>query len=1005
MTAAGTERPTVHMIGNAHIDPVWLWPLQEGRDEVLSTYRTAISLIREVDGYVFTSGGSVTYQWVAEDDPALFAEIQEAVATGRWALVNGWWLQPDCNIPGGESFLRHALYGQAYLERAFGRRATVGYNVDSFGHTNTLPQLLRQGGLDSYVFFRPGPHEKDLPRGPFWWESPDGSRVLACRPPLHYCSPEDQQVMERVLGAASEAPEGFPQVLCFYGVGNHGGGPTRRNVRAIIDMAENSDARPIFSTVEAFVRAAVSERADWPVIADELQHHSRGCYTAVSRSKRDNRYAEHAMMGAERWAALAAILAQSPYSAEKMAAGWHNVLLNQFHDILAGTSLRDAYDDVWAAYAETEEIAAATRETALSALSGLVTIPEREGVPVMVWNPLAWQRTDAVRFRLPMGDWRLDFEGVRYPGRPIITNAKGQRVDGQIVDVELDYNTYMVHIEALVTVPGLGHELLWVQIPEQDPPSAEPVAPQASTIANDTLQASFDPETGWLISLFDRRQGLEMLASPGCVPLVIDDPSDTWSHGVDSFRDVIGQFRAVEPPKMIASGPASETLRVVSEWGSSRIVQDYTLVAGADRLDLAMEIDWHEQCKMLKLSCPLALADVRVVSSAAYGSIEREPNGEEEPCQGWVDVSGQHDGVSAGLCLLNDSKYGYDVLQGDLRLSLLRSPIYAFHQPRRVMPGVTYHYTDQGKQSVHCQLVPHGGTARGSGFWRRSYALQEPLKARVMQAQPGKGLASSLLTVEPDNVTVSVVKLSENGGRLIARGFETAGVAADVVLHSEALGRSWSVSVGPASGVDAVSTAGRQRSGVAERPGGTAGVTLPRRNLECCSGVSLDGALSHTRTERTGSRMSFQSIIYAFLGSLALVLCFVTLNRYITFRERVALARLGYSLEDQLSHAAYRRGNRGVLWGGVITAMSGMALLLGLATLGVGAWLIAGLLPLFVGLGMLVVYFLTLGPGEPNRAADEPSDVDSSANGGDDIWLAEEEASNTTSSPESDGEG
>ncbi|NLD73405.1 MAG: alpha-mannosidase, partial [Chloroflexi bacterium] len=183
---------TVHMIGNAHIDPVWLWPLSEGRAEVLSTYRTALMLLDEFPGYVFTSGGSVTYQWAAEDDPALFGRIQQAVAEGRWALVNGWWLQPDCNIPGGESFARHALYGQRFLEEHFGRRARVGYNVDTFGHAGTLPMLLRGGGLDYYVFFRPGPHEKDLPREPFWWEAPDGTRVLTCRPPLHYGTPESE---------------------------------------------------------------------------------------------------------------------------------------------------------------------------------------------------------------------------------------------------------------------------------------------------------------------------------------------------------------------------------------------------------------------------------------------------------------------------------------------------------------------------------------------------------------------------------------------------------------------------------------------------------------------------------------------------------------------------------------------------------------------------------------------------------------------------------------------
>ena len=154
------------MIGNAHIDPVWLWTVDEGREEVLNTYRTAIMLIREYPGYIFTSGAAATYKWVQQDDPALFADIQQAVAAGQWAIVNGWMIQPDCNIPGGESFARHALYAQRYFGELLGARARVGYNVDTFGHAGTLPQILKLSGLDYYVFFRPGRARKGAPARP-----------------------------------------------------------------------------------------------------------------------------------------------------------------------------------------------------------------------------------------------------------------------------------------------------------------------------------------------------------------------------------------------------------------------------------------------------------------------------------------------------------------------------------------------------------------------------------------------------------------------------------------------------------------------------------------------------------------------------------------------------------------------------------------------------------------------------------------------------------------------
>ena len=483
------ESVVVHMVGNAHIDPVWLWPMQEGRDEVLSTYHTAISLIEEMDGYVFSSGGAVTYQWVAEDDPALFRAIQRAVLERRWVLVNGWWIQPDCNIPHGESFARHALYGQRFLLEHFRRRAVVGYNVDSFGHAGTLPQLLELGGLHAYVFFRPGPHEKDLPRGPYWWEAPGGARVLTCRPPLHYGSPGDVDMVARVTAAAAEAPEGFPVVMCFYGVGNHGGGPTRRNVQEIAAFAQGNTAiRPVFSSPDAFFQEARAHSDAWPVVHDELQHHSRGCYTALSRVKRENRQAEHALMRAERLATLAAVLCGAPDPRESLETAWRGVLFNQFHDILAGTSLRDAYEDVWDLYDVAQRTCARLESEALRALGDQIALPEREGQQAaLVWNPSPWPRREVARLSLPLGPWRRDFAGQHYPAAPVVEDGQGRVLPSQIAAVRFDYNTYMVDLDVQVDAPALGAAALYLRLGDTTPPTEEPRPPLANSLDDGQL--------------------------------------------------------------------------------------------------------------------------------------------------------------------------------------------------------------------------------------------------------------------------------------------------------------------------------------------------------------------------------------------------------------------------------------------------------------------------------------------------------------------------------------
>jgi len=800
MSASRSDPVTVHMVGNAHIDPVWLWPLAEGRAEVLSTYRTAISLVEQYPGYLFSSGGAVTYEWVRQDDPALFARIQRAVDDGQWVLVNGWWLQPDCNIPSGESFARHGLYGQRYLLEHFGRRARVGYNVDSFGHAGTLPQLLRQSGLDAYVFFRPDPSEETLPDTPFWWQSPDGSRVLTHRPPLHYCSPEDDGVVVRAEQLATQSPRDMPVAICFYGVGNHGGGPTRANVeQLVVAMQQEGPVRPIFSSPDAYFAAIAAMERDWPVVADELQHHSRGCYTALSRVKRENRQCEHALLAAERWDTLASLLCNQPAQSAALRDAWTKVLFNQFHDILAGTSLESAYEDVWTGYRQAGEIAQETQARAIEALASRIAIPRRRNAcPLIVCNPSPWSRQEVVRLAVPMGGWHDDWSGERYPDTPIVRDGQGRVLPSQLREVVFDQSTYVVQIDTMVETPGLGLEQLQVEIPSRPHPESDPVAPIAHEIENASLRLVVDPRTGWIESLYDRAAGRELFAGNGAVPLVIDDPSDTWSHNVVAFRRAIGRFRTAGPVRLVAAGPLTHTLRVESAWGASRIVCEYTLQSNERALRLEMRIDWQEQLKMLKLAFPYALERVRVAADAPYGHVERAADGEEHPCQAWVDLSSGSDAARWGVCLLNDGKYGYDALEGELRLSLLRSPIYAFHRPRRVQPGVTYRYTDQGEQTVRLLLLPHDGDWRGVHPDRMADAMQEPLLVRTAKPQQGTDTTGDVgLQVNVDHVTLTVAKRSEDGQALIVRGFETDGKAETVTLRSDVLERVWQVEVGP----------------------------------------------------------------------------------------------------------------------------------------------------------------------------------------------------------------
>ncbi len=801
MKPTSKPQPTlVHLIGNAHIDPVWLWPVAEGRAEVLASYRTAIALIHEYEGYVFTSGGSVTYRWVEEDDPALFDQIAQAVRDGQWALVNGWWLQPDCNIPSGESFARHALYGQAYLESRFGRRACVGYNVDTFGHAGTLPQLLKLGGLDSYVFFRPGPHEMELPQGPFWWKSPDGSRVLACRPPLHYGTPEETDMLRRATDAAAGAPGGLDTVLCFYGVGNHGGGPTRKNVQDVVDAQGTRDDLVLrFSSPQAYFGEVREAQLQFPTVRGELQHHARGCYSVLARIKQENRRAEHDAMRSERLATFAALLTGAPSAQSSIDEVWRGTLFNQFHDILAGTSIRRAYEDVWATYAQGHQTLTEIASRSLDALSGLLDV-EDAPYAFAAWNTLPWTRSEVVRLSLPIGGWRQDRSGLRVPREPSVTDGAGNPLPCQLAHVTFDDNVYMADVDVLVDTPPLGATVVYptVRTDLVDLGDSAPESPvQAYEIANEYLHVRLDQETGTLQSITDVASGREMLGGLSAVPVVLEDNSDTWSHDVVAFTEELGQFAPQTPIQLVERGPVRWTLCSRMHWGNSNLAMDVSLTAGTPAVDLTLTVDWHEQHKMLKLAFVAPGRDHLVTSSAPYGHLSRQATCEEEPTQAWIDISGAlPSGGQAGLCLVNDGIYGYDACGGVLRLSLLRSPIYAFHQPREIVPGVRYVYIDQGTRTFRLRLVPHHGDWRQAAPDRAAMAWHDPVLPVTLSPQSGQSSALSLLEVSPHNIVATVAKL-DGDGRLIVRGYETEGLSTTVALASDALGCSWQWQVQP----------------------------------------------------------------------------------------------------------------------------------------------------------------------------------------------------------------
>jgi len=791
---------TLHMIGYSHIDPVWLWQWQEGLQEVKATFRSALDRMKEYPEFKFSISSAAFHEFLQRNEPKMFEEIRGRIGEGRWEILGGWWVEPDCNVPSGESFARHGLYAQRFFDRELGTRATVGFNPDAFGHNAMLPQILKKSGLDYYVFMRPQINERDMPRL-FWWESPDGSRVLAYRVIGEYNSPSGT-LDDQVALALPELGHPHRELLCFYGVGDHGGGPTRANIESLRTLDADSDMPHLLpSTAGEFFRSVLAQTdpESIPVWRDEMQKHAVGCYSAHSGMKRWNRQAENALLAAEKWSAVALRQTGQAYP-DDFRQAWTNVLFNQMHDILPGTSLEPAYDDARDSTGEALAIAARAQNHALQSIARRIGIDEVEGMrPIVVFNPNPWVVRTGVE---------VEFGGLRHDDR--LYDDADREITFQPVRSLASVTGWRHRLAFVADLPGLGYRTYRVvpatpremtgasraeaarpQRPvsllvESSDDMGEQGPPEPAVLENGFLRVEIDRRTGH-IRLLDRHSGRAVIPGGGARPVPIRDPSDTWGHRMAAFHDPAGTFE-LSALLAMESGPVRSTIRTEHRFGDSRISQDFALHADLPWLTVEVAVDWHERFTMLKLRFPTDLVEPTATYEIPYGHITRSTDGAEDPGQSWVDLSGRHaDGGTAGLALVNDAKYGYDMLGSEIGLTVLRSPIYAHHEPYAPDPDGPYPFQDQGRQRFRYSLLAHGGDWRDAAVPRRAAELNQPPVTLLETFHDGPLPGSNgFAEVEPAAVVVSVVKRAEEGDDLIVRAYEAHGrpVAATIRFAS-----------------------------------------------------------------------------------------------------------------------------------------------------------------------------------------------------------------------------
>lgn len=771
-------QPKVRMIGQAHLDPVWLWRWTEGRAEALATSRSAVDRLREYPSFHFVRGEAQVYQWIEEEDPQLFAEIKELIRAGRWHVVNGMVVQADMNLPQGESFVRQALLAKRYFQARLGVDVRIAYCVDSFGHAGTLPQILTKCGFDHYVFMRPQAHEKELPAQAFWWEGPDGSRLLT----YHIVDSYAGRGEDRRVGCALEnRPPQVDDAMCFFGVGNHGGGPTRAQIEEVLALArEREDVEIRFDHPQAYFDAIAPHADGLPVVADELQFHATGCYSAISELKRMHRQAECSLLVAERMACLAELWAGRAPDRDRLRALWHDVAFNQFHDTLAGSSIKEAQDEAIMAFGRVVLTARELSDTA-ARLIGARVDTSGPGSTVLLFNPFPYRRQGYVEYE----PW-INWERWKLRGWELVDEA-GRPIPHQVIEAQAAVGSERNGIDRLVfpvDLPPLGYRLyrflrrteveeVGLPAAPKPEPAEAPATAWSEGLENGRLRVRLDPESGAIVSCVEKASGVELVGPEGWnVAQVLEDESDTWSHGVRAFGPVVGRFGAAKIT-IGEQGPLQASLFVERSWEGSTWLQQIILRAGEDELLVRNWLHWQGRWQMVKLAFDVAVREPEGWRDVPFGAFRAPGAGDEFALQMWLDVSGVPSaggGARAGLAVLNDGKYAGDVCGSTLRLTILRSAPYAYHIPHVIGAKQRYDWIDQGEQEFTLILRPHLGDWRQAGIVRRARELNLPLLPVSMHAHPGElPTVASAVDLSGDELELTALKPAEDGDGYIVR--------------------------------------------------------------------------------------------------------------------------------------------------------------------------------------------------------------------------------------------
>ena len=668
----------ISMVGNTHFDPVWLWSWDEAMSSITATFRSALERMEEYPEFHYSFSAPAVFEWIKHTDSELFERIKKRIEEGRWELCEGWWLQADCNSALGESYLRQGLYAQKYFEKNFHKRSDTVFNIDSFGHPATLPKLLAGCGIKNYVFWRYNEDELSPDTFLFHWKGDDGTVVKAYRTGGKggeiYKSDLVGDVLDPLM---KQSDKNSSDIMVVFGVTDHGGAPTKKMIEDIIKKREElKDLCKIdFSRVDEFFEQA--DMSTSPEVAGEIQVKFPGPYSNFTEIKKNNRKCEYKIMNAEKVSVIAEKLMKQEYPKEAIDRCWQDLMFNQFHDILGGCCIKDAYFDARNLHGRAMQTADEIIHFGLLKITNQIKMPGKN--PDNAWNLTVWN-LNGEKSTQPLEaevQWAWEFDW--YSGGIVLVDEKGEEYPTQIITERCVMPGFRSRFVFRAEIPPLGYKSFIVKQTGKKVPAPKKAA------ETERYLIEYD-ETG--IKALKDKKANKVLLTELFRPYAVADECDTWGFNQD-FYDDKKQFMKLKNVRITEAGEIRTSIKLDWEYHQSTLSQ--TLIVYDDAIDCRYQVFWNEE----KLALKLYIAgnhDMNCEASAPYGSVVRQPSKYEKPMGEWITLYNAEETIS----VIADSAFAYHFDGRGIGITLLRNCLYGDLRTEPLDPQREYEYMGKG---------------------------------------------------------------------------------------------------------------------------------------------------------------------------------------------------------------------------------------------------------------------------------------------------------------------